>query len=70
MSWLESYVYLTVTFLKDCVIKSQYIQPTVMTIGKVVEGTDHGLISGNSQAFFLFGLTQREETFRMLPKGI
>ena len=52
MSWLESYIYRTFKCLRVSVIKSQYIQPIVMTIGKDVEGTDHGLIRGNNRAFF------------------
>ena len=52
MNWLDSYIYRTLKYLRDSVIKLKYIQPTVMTIGKDVEGTDHGLIRGNNQAFF------------------
>ena len=52
MSWLESYIYRTFKFVKDSVIDSQYIQPIVTTIGKDVEGNDHGLIRRNNQAFF------------------
>ena len=52
MSWLERYINLTFKYLKDSVIKSKYIHPIVTTIGKHVEGTDHGLIRGNNQAFF------------------
>jgi hypothetical protein len=66
MSWLESHIYRAFKFLKDLVTKSHYIWPIVMTIGKDVEGTRHGLIRGNNKALFLYGLTKCEENFRIV----
>jgi len=70
MSWFESYIYLTFKCLRDCVIMSQYIQPIVMTIGKDVEGTDHGLIRSNNQAFFCMIWQNAKKISELCSKGI